>query len=202
MNSTPTAAATPAAATGPHRAELRGRATGTGVMACFALGWTAAGVSPMPLTAGRVLFAVAVVITAAFAVLAARMSRRAALAPTGGEPSTERKRTVGRRFALVFGAEVIAIVAIAWILGTTGHSQTIAALTAAAVGIHFFPLARLFGVRAYHVTGAALCVFAAAAALLAPLTSTPALWTLLPGFGSALTLYATSAHLLRTESPA
>ncbi len=48
-------------------------------------------------------------------------------------------------------------------------------------------------------TGAALCCIALATALFAALTSHPALWTMLPGFGAALTLYTSSALLLRTS---
>ncbi|MEV0775709.1 hypothetical protein ACIBLA_24520 [Streptomyces sp. NPDC050433] len=179
------------------RAELRGRATGAGVMAFFGLGWLACGVTDMPLTAGRAVFAVGVVVSITFAVLGSRMSRRAADAPTTGEPTAARKKKVGVRFALVVVAEWVAIFAIARVLVSTDHTEAIPAFVAAVVGIHFFPLARLFGVRAYHVTGAAMCTSALAAAVLAPLTSTPALWTALPGFGSAAVLYGTGVHLLR-----
>lgn len=185
---------------GISRAELRGRATGAGVMAFFGLGWMACGVTDLPLTPGRVLFATAVAVSVTFAVLGARMGRGAAGAPvTGTEPTAERKKKVGVRFALVVVAEWVAIFAIARVLVATDHAEAIPAFVAAVVGIHFFPLARLFGVRAYHATGAAMCASAAAAAVLAPLTSTPALWTALPGFGSAAALYATCAHLLRTN---
>ncbi|QIQ04185.1 hypothetical protein [Streptomyces liangshanensis] len=191
---------TPTAPTAPrvlHRAELRGRATGVGVMACFALGWSAGGVGSLPVTAGRAVFAGCAVLTVVFAVLAARMTRRAAGAPEDTDLTPAVKRAAGRRFLLVLGAEIVAIFVIARVLGATGHSEAVPAVIALAVGLHFFPLAGLFGVRFYHLTGAALCLFAVAALLLAPLTSTPALWTLLPGLGSALTLYATAARLVQ-----
>ncbi|GGK14075.1 hypothetical protein GCM10011583_52610 [Streptomyces camponoticapitis] len=180
------------------RAELRGRATGVGVMAFFGLGWTACGVTDMPVTAGRAVFALGVAVTITFAVLGSRMSRRAADAPTSGEPTADRKKKAGLRFALVVVAEWVAIFVIARVLVATDHAEAIPAFVAAVVGVHFFPLARLFGVRVYHLTGAAICAAALAAAVLAPLTSTPALWTALPGFGSAAALYATSVSLLRT----
>jgi hypothetical protein len=49
-------------------------------------------------------------------------------------------------------------------------------------------------VRFYHATAAAMCVLAVVTFALAP--ADPALWTLLPGVGSALTLYATCGLLL------
>ena len=184
---------------GMSRAELRGRATGVGVMAFFGLGWTACGVTDMPVAAGRAVFAAAVLVSFTFAVLGTRRSRAAADAPTDGEPTAARKKKVGLRFGLVVLAEWVAIFAIARALVATDHTEAIPAFVAAVVGIHFFPLARLFGVRAYHFTGAAMCASALAAAVLAPLTSTPALWTALPGFGSAAALHATCVHLLRVR---
>ncbi|WP_381796912.1 DUF7010 family protein [Streptomyces niveus] len=181
------------------RAELRGRATGAGVMAFFGLGWTACGVTAMPVTAGRAVFAVAVLASVTFAFLGARRSRAAANAPTDGDPTAATRKKVGVRFGLVVLAEWVAIFAIARLLVATDHTEAVPAFVAAVVGVHFFPLARLFGVRAYHLTGAAMCASALAAAVLAPLTSTAALWTALPGFGSAAALYATCAHLLRVR---
>ncbi|MFG2173707.1 hypothetical protein ACGFMO_20445 [Streptomyces niveus] len=182
------------------RAELRGRATGAGVMAFFGLGWMACGVTDMPVTAGRVVFAVGVAVSITFAVLGARMGRGAADAPTTDtEPTAARKKKVGARFALVVVAEWVAIFVIARVLVSTDHAEAVPAFVAAVVGIHFFPLARLFGVRAYHWTGATLCASAGAGAVLAPLTSTSALWTSVPGFGSAAALYATCVYLLRTN---
>ncbi|QHY96355.1 hypothetical protein SSPS47_14650 [Streptomyces sp. S4.7] len=181
------------------RAELRGRATGAGVMAFFGLGWTACGVTDMPVTAGRAVFASAALVSVTFAFLAARRSRAAANAPTHGDPTADTRKKVGVRFALVVLAEWVAIFAIARVLVATDHTEAVPAFVAVVVGVHFFPLARLFGVRAYHLTGAGMCVSALTAAVLAPLTSTAALWTALPGFGSAAALYATCVHLLRVR---
>lgn len=193
---------TTAPAAGPHpgisRAELRGRASGAGVMAFFGLGWMACGVTDMPVTPGRAVLAVGAVVSITFAVLGFRMGRGAAGAPTAGGPTADRKKKAGLIFGLVVVAEWVAIYAVARVLVATDHTEAIPAFVAAVVGVHFFPLARLFGIRAYLLTGAAMCVAAVAAAVLAPLTSTPALWTALPGFGSAAALYATSVYLLRT----
>jgi hypothetical protein len=183
---------------GLHRAELRGRAAGTALLAFFALGWTACGISAIPTTVGLVLFAIAAAGSLTLAALALAMSRRAATAPTDGGPG--RGRATGRRYGIVVAAEWIGIFVVARLLAATGHSQLIPAAIALGVGIHFFPLAKLFGIRAYHLTGAAICLVALTTSLLAPLTATPALWSILPGFGSALTLYATCTHLLHIRS--
>lgn len=189
-----------------HRAELRGRAAGTGVMSFFALGWTATGVSSLATGPGRVVFGVAAALSVVCVVLAVRMSRAAADAPTAADTAPDgvgltdqRKKALGRTFGFIVLAEWIGVFVIAAVLGRTGHSDAIPAVIALAVGAHFFPLARLFHVAGYWVTGSALCLFALAGLALAPLTSTPALWTLLPGFGSALTLYVTCGYLLRAR---
>ncbi|ARF58872.1 hypothetical protein [Streptomyces gilvosporeus] len=184
--------------TGRTRAELRGRAAGSGILAFFAFGWTGCGISALPATVGLALLAVAGLTSATVAALAIRNARRAATAPAGGDPA--RGKATGRRFGLVVTAEWIGIFVAVRLLGTFGHTQLIPAAIALGVGIHFFPLARLFSLRAYHLTGTALCLIALATALLAPLAGTDALWTMLPGFGSALTLYATCTHLLRTHT--
>ncbi|MGW0228475.1 hypothetical protein ACWDWO_09200 [Actinopolymorpha singaporensis] len=83
------------------------------------------------------------------------------------------------------------------VLGRTGRPEVIAPVVCLGVGIHFFPLRRLFAVPLYDATGLALCAIAVATAIAAPLSGNAALWTLLPGVGAAITLYATGALLLR-----
>ncbi|SDR83293.1 hypothetical protein [Actinopolymorpha singaporensis] len=83
------------------------------------------------------------------------------------------------------------------VLGRTGRPEVIAPVVCLGVGIHFFPVCRLFAVPLYDATGLALCAIAVATAIAAPLSGNAALWTLLPGVGAAITLYATGALLLR-----
>lgn len=126
---------------------------------------------------------------------AVRAGRQASDAPEGGDRA--RGKAAGRRFGLIVTAEWIGIFAAVRALDATGHPHLIAAVIALGVGIHFFPLARLFNVPVYDVTGIVLCLIALATLLLAPLTGSDLLWTLLPGLGCALALYATCAHVLR-----
>ncbi len=111
---------------------------------------------------------------------------------SGGSPS--------RGFGLIVAAEWIGLFVIAGILGATGHAVVIPAVVCAGVGVHFIPLARLFHVPAYYGTASALCLIAIATFAIAPSTSTPALWTLLPGIGAALVLYATCGVLLQQSA--
>jgi hypothetical protein len=187
---------------GPSRAELRGRAAGNMMLACFALGWTGCGISSFPNVLGISIFIVAAAASATIVALAIRSVRRAptslstVTAPSPASAS-DTGPAIGRRYGLIVTAEFLGIFATVRILAATNHPTAISAAIATIVGIHFFPLARLFGVPAYDRTGTALCVAGLAAFALAPLTGTAALWTLIPGFGSATVLYATCTHLLR-----
>jgi len=47
-----------------------------------------------------------------------------------------------------------------------------------------------------HALARSLCLIAIATLILAPATSTPPLWTLLPGLGSSVVLYATCSPVV------
>lgn len=183
-----------------NRAELRGRASGMIVMAWFGLAWTGWGLSE-GFGAG-VEVPVLVVSGLCFAGLVAAavvLFRRARTYPEGDpERGREIGRAIGWKFGVIVAAEFIGLGIIAWILGRFGATELVPVIVCLGVGVHFFPLARLFHVPVYVRTGAALCAFAALTAVLAPLLGAPVLWTALPGFGAALTLYVTAALVPRS----
>jgi hypothetical protein len=123
-------------------------------------------------------------------------------------------RGMARRFNLVVDAECVAIIAAADIVARSGHSHWIPAVICGAVGVHFVPLARLFSVRMYYATARGgpgvlqqgrrgalgLSLVAASTMSLGATGAPPSLWQLLPGFGTALVLWATIAHLLATTA--
>lgn len=191
---------TPPPTAGPFRAPVRGRAIGAVVLASFALAWTSWGMSvgvPTPVeTSVTALACLGFLVLVGYAVV---VYRRAASLPTGHD--IHRERQVGRRFGIIVAAEFIGLFVAAILLTRSGHPEPVPAVVCLGVGIHFFPLRRLFDVPLYDRTGTVLCVIAVATALLAPLTGTPALWTMLPGTGAALTLYSTSALLLNSAHP-
>jgi len=174
--------------------ELRGRAIGVTVLSFFALawlGWGTGGHLPNGPQVGLMVVAAAgSIAVSAYAWSLFRRSRPVPVDRAGGVD-------VGRSFGLIVAAEWIGLGVVTGVLGGTGHPNVIPAVIAAGVGIHFVPLARLFHVREYYATAALLCLIAIATLILAPATSTPPLWTLLPGLGSSVVLYATCAVLLR-----
>jgi len=106
-----------------------------------------------------------------------------------------------RRFNLVVLGELAAIAAAVSILVNSSHPQWIPAVICALVGLHFVPLARLFRTRMYYGTALALCLVAAATMILGASGAPASLWHSLPGFGAALSLWATGAGLLAGGLP-
>lgn len=186
------------------RAELRGRASGVLVLGYFALAWTGWGTSagvPSGVQIGLVATAAVLLLALIAGAVAMFRAARALPAPDAGEREEGRRagRRIGIRFGLVVVAEFAGIAVIARVVALTGHVELIPMLVCLGVGVHFFPLSRLFGLPLYDRTGIAMCAIAALTAVAAPLFGAPALWTLLPGLGSALTLYATCAAILRAQ---
>ncbi len=167
-----------------------GKAFGVTILAFFAIAWTGWGFGGhLPFAAQLTVMILATAASAVLTVVAWRQASRQAPEP----PGTERP-DIQRRFGRIVAIEWIAIVVAAVALGVTHHPDLIPAVVCAGVGLHFVPLARLFGVPLYHATAAVMCALAVATFALAP--GTPALWNLLPGVGAAATLYATCAALL------
>jgi hypothetical protein len=103
-------------------------------------------------------------------------------------------------FGIVFGVEFALIAVIAFWLARLQAFPFISAAVALIVGIHFFPLARLFRVPGYWITGAALCILAlvAIAGLLLDLPldgESPYHWSLFVGIGATLVLWLTGGYI-------
>jgi hypothetical protein len=189
----------PAAPTGPMREELRGRGTGMIVLSLFALLWASWGTTGVSSGVKVATLIVAGLASVSSIAGASVLFRRSASTPSGAEFLRGRP-PVGRRFGIIVAAEFIGIFAVARILAVTGHTEFIAPLVCLAVGVHFFPLRRLFHVGIYGFTAWALCAITVVTFVLAPLTGESILWTLIPGYGAALVLYATCARLFQAVS--
>lgn len=105
-------------------------------------------------------------------------------------------RRIKLGFNITFGAEFVVIAVAGAVLSRTDHFEYFFPVMALIVGIHFFPLAYLFRVRIYYVTGTLLCLLAIMTLLIVPLKVTFGQheligWSSLVGFGSALILWIT-----------
>jgi hypothetical protein len=174
----------------PSVEALRGRATGVLFLSGFGALWLLLGFAPReglsPLTVAAVLVGLGALVAGAVA-----LRRRAAVLP----PSTlgpEEQRRIGRTFGLVNAVQWAAIIAIAVVLGRLHLDAYIPAAVTVVVGLHFFPLARLFHFSQHYITGTALVVWGVDCLVLVPretLQSTT-------GFGTGAILWAASAVTL------
>lgn len=180
---------------GLSRDEVRGRAAGIIVGAVMGLTWVGSALLTLN---SLVAVAVLVASVAIFAVLVtgARRLRRGAMTMPASTPARASLRKVGRSFILVTAGEGAAIAAAGGGLSRSGHSLWIPAVICAVVGLHFVPLARLFSLQLYYATAVALCLVAVTTMILGAAGAPAPLWQLVPGFGAALALWATSAMLL------
>jgi hypothetical protein len=111
-------------------------------------------------------------------------------------------KKVNKKFMIVFVLEGAAIAIASVICNVYDSFELFFPITAIIVGVHFFPLAKLFRVNFYHLTGFILCVLGITAFFI-PLNVTVSGETLVArsmfiGFGSAVTLWATGFTIWMT----
>ena len=178
--------------------EVRGITVSVNILALFGAIWALAGLNALPVAPPGVLVALVIGVFVGFLVAVGWLKRRAENGVTG-KHSTPPHVVAGSRwgFGLVVALEVVLIVAAVVVLGATGYTQLIAPVLALIVGIHFFPLARLFGARVYVATavsqaGLALVCIVAIAVVLARGEAVSFTWPVVASLGSAAILWATA----------
>jgi hypothetical protein len=142
--------------------QLRGRAIGAIFFACFGTGWLFLGLAAKQIinaatASGTVAGMLVLLLAAAFLLRRARLWPRVVDDPARG-----------RAFAWINAIQWTAIF-IAALSFAKFHmdAYTTSAITAI-VGLHLFPLARVFRYPLHYLTGAVLVVWAAASAALLP----------------------------------
>ena len=73
------------------------------------------------------------------------------------EPRTDDRRKIGRRFVWIVILEVVGIVVVNTVFFNLGLLSWLVPVDLVIVGLHFIPLARLFGVPRYTALGVAFC---------------------------------------------
>jgi hypothetical protein len=133
---------------------LRSRGVGTIVCAGFAALWANASRPEWPSALVTVGFAAIALITVALIVAGIKLIGHGghAARTTDARPS-ERRRT-GLYFTAIFAAEIIALNIAAYLLTEHQLDRYLMPAVAIIVGLHFFPLARLFRAPRYQLTGA------------------------------------------------
>lgn len=171
----------------------------------FAAYWAFAGGSFLSGTLQVVVFVIAALFTLTFFALGIYilLAARRFQPDTSAEGQATGKR-IGRWFGLVFGLEMVLIALASILLARSQHTQYIVPVVALIVGLHFLPLARLFDVPAYLITGIALSLLGIVeiiALLFAiPLAGPdPFNWSRVGAQGAAIILWLTEAYVaLRT----
>jgi hypothetical protein len=166
------------------------RRRGTLVLSVFALVWAFAGASGISATAASVTIEVAAaLITAAAIFLAYR--KGAAPSPRLVSLPDNWARGVG----IVNVVELAAIFAVIAASNASGHPAFIPAGIALVVGLHFFPLARLYDQWQYKWTAVALAVVAVIGFVLIAAGLSSESVRAVVGLASAVTLWASAYHV-------
>jgi len=126
-------------------AAVKGTASGLYLMAVFTLVWTGiayGGLHSSPYALALLVFAI---LAATFVVRGVALYKIAKLFPPveSEEDKAEEKRT-GKWFGIIFGAEGLLIFIAVNVVINIKHPELVIPAIALVVGLHFFPLARVF----------------------------------------------------------
>ncbi|MDQ0229155.1 DUF7010 family protein [Metabacillus malikii] len=177
--------------------EVRETASGVFFMAFFGTLWAYTGIM------GLQGWGVALLLVAAIAigivlflggVLLIHGSRR--LTSQVPKVDLSQKKRTTFRFNIIFAAEGLAIAIAIAVCHATQRIELLPIVIAMIVGVHFIPLAHLFKVRLYYVTGILLCLLAIMTLLFVPLKLTMGghkinAFMSVVGFGSAIIIWGT-----------
>lgn len=178
-------------------AAIRGTALGVRFMAFFGTFWAYIGVMGLQGWGTALLLIIAVVIGASLFISAGSLTRDSRkLTNQGSKSDSSFNKQNKPKFNLIFAVEGIATFIAVAICNAIGHGELIPILIAIIVGVHFFPLAPLFQVKLYYITGALLCLLAVYTWLFVPVNITAGDHQILAymsivGLGSAIILWGT-----------
>ncbi len=146
--------------TEPSAASLRGRAISGLVMTGFGALWIISAAEVMKKLDWRAWMAVTV-FSFALCVGAVRQFQRARHLPSTSQQSAAQKAMglrIRRQFGMVLAFEWLPIFGAIFILNRIGRPELIVPAIALIVGLHFIPLAAIFGARLYYLTAGAMIV--------------------------------------------
>ncbi|WP_042166505.1 hypothetical protein [Paenibacillus gorillae] len=139
-------------------AAIRGTASGVIFMAFFGTFWAYTGVMGLQGWGTSLLLSIAIAIGLALFLSASWLISASKKLTNQGSKSDPRVSKMGKKFFFIFAGEGVAIFISSILCNLLGRAELIPGIIAIIVGIHFFPLAPLFQVRLYYVTGALLCL--------------------------------------------
>lgn len=187
------------------RAYIMGLASAGFIMAFFGAAWWGWGVGdiqgvfPGETVAFFIMLALATIILVSGGILLSRAARRLPqdTSSAGKARGAAEGRRYGRTFGLVFGLEIVIIALGSILLNVFHHPEFLLPFVAIVVGLHFFPLAALFYVRLYYVTGALLVLVGVTVMLAVPVNTMIGnlhAWDALVGSICAIILWLTGIY--------
>jgi hypothetical protein len=173
-------------------ADVRGAATGALILSGFGAAWALLALKSLAAPPALPL-AVASVVALVLVVLSVRRIVTAGRLPRGNDAEMARRgRNTGIAFGVIFTLEGALIALGAVLLARARQPLWIPPMAALVVGLHFLPLARVFGVPLYYWTGGATVAWA----LLASAIPEPVARLLLLGLGVGIILWVTASVIL------
>jgi len=130
----------------PPRGAVAGIAGGLVLMAVFTLWWSSLVVPGWRAEVARPVFAAGAAASLVFLAAAFRLFRAMRrFTATGTPQDAVRGKRMGIAFGIVFGLEGLVIGVVARILTATGRDDYMVPAVALVVGLHFYPMAPIFG---------------------------------------------------------
>nr|WP_246476414.1 hypothetical protein [Salicibibacter cibi] len=182
------------------KADVRGTASGVMFMAFFGTVWANVGIGGLQESASIWILILAILIgTVLFCSGISLIKGSRNLSNTNVHSS----KNVDKWFNIIIAAEFVLIIIAAFVCNAIGQFDWFFPIMAIIVGIHFLPLAYLFQVKTYYITGTLLCLLAIGTVLFVPLEVSLGqhqvnTWWSLVGFGSMLILWITSVVIVLT----
>ncbi|MGO1101689.1 hypothetical protein P5618_027285 (plasmid) [Priestia megaterium] len=179
------------------RAAVRGTAAGVIFMAFFGTLWAGIGIRGMQGWGFLVLIILSLLIGVLLLIGAIVLIKKSS--PLSNEvikKDREQWRKKNIWFGIIFSLEGLLIAMASFICASTNHLDLFVPIMALIVGAHFFPLAALFQVPTYYITGTFLCLLPTLVMLTFPVKTIISdhhimVWWVSVGFGSALILWGT-----------
>jgi len=146
----------------PNANQLRGRAIGSIFFACFGVGWLFLALTAKqqisPSTVSAAMLGLVVLLLGAFTLIRA----------ASRYPRAPRDAAMWRAFVWINAIQWTAIAVVAFSFARLHIDAFVICAITAIIGLHMFPLARLFRYPVHNITGTALVLWAAGSALYLP----------------------------------
>lgn len=183
----------------PNANQLRGRAIGSIFFACFGVGWLFLALTAKqqisPATVFSAMLGLVVLLLGAFTLIRAAKLR----------PIAPKDPAMGRAFTWINVIQWIAVAAVAFSFARLHIDAYVMCAITAIVGLHLFPLARLFRYPMHYVSGSVLVAWAIASATYVPvdqMQGTSALGTgVILWFSAAATLVLAFRSMRQSAIP-